>query len=315
MITNIVYASDNNYAKQLAVSIYSLCKNSNCLFSLYILDNGIKGENKRIIRDVCKQFNKKIYFIDLIDIEERLPVKVAVNKLSICTYSRLFLPDLLPDTVDYLLYLDCDTVINGNLNDLMNIDISEYDVAGVEDCMYPAYKETIGLTKNDRYLNAGILLINLLSWRNNNMTKHFLNFIELYNGNVPHLDQGVINGVIKNKLYLPLKYNVQSVVFSFNHYQDILSYFDLSNFYSENEVKNAKINPVIIHYTSFFLQRPWFTFSLHPLKNVYRSYLKELFPDVALVRSPLSHTNKIQSYIFVHLQDAYLLLKRVKNIF
>ena len=136
-----------------------------------------------------------------------------------------------------------------------------------------------------------------------------MNFILKFDGKVPHLDQGVINGTIKNRLILPLKYNVQSTIFSFKKYSDMLRFFSMKSFYDESEVKEAKRNPAIIHYTSFFLQRPWFNFCLHPQRDKFRVKVKSLSKDYELTHSKLGLKEKIKCLLFCYLQSLYLKLR------
>lgn len=310
MTQHIVYATDDNYVCQLGVSLSSLLEhNSHLQFNIYILDNGITEGNKIWLNKISNNEKTILSFIDISNIETLLPTKVDVNRLTLSTYARLFLTDLLPTTVDSVLYIDCDTYINDSLADLLNTDISNYEVAGVEDCMYPLYKEGIGLKTCDRYMNAGILLINLKKWREENLQEVFMNFIMKFDGNVPHLDQGVINGTIKNRLILPLRYNVQSTIYSFNKYKDMLKFFSMNSFYDEAEMIEARRNPAIIHYTSFFLQRPWFDFCLHPKRNLYRSTSKRLNDNNKLSPNRLSFLSKIKCLLFKYVQPIYLRLR------
>lgn len=306
----VVYASDDKYAEQLGVSLSSLLENNrNLPLCVYVLDNGISEQKRTWLKEIAKSWNSVLSFVDISNIESLLPTKVEVNSLSLSTYARLFLPDLLPTSVENVLYIDCDTFICSSLEELFNIDIDKYAVAGVEDTMYPSYKEGVGMKTTDQYINAGILLINLRKWREENLKDVFMNFILRFNGKVPHLDQGVINGTIKNRLILPLKYNVQSTIYSFNKYKDMLDFFSIKSFYEEAEVVEARRNPAIIHYTSFFLQRPWFDFCLHPKRELYRSKANLLIKDYKSQCSHLSLVRKLKCLLFVYFQDLYLRIK------
>lgn len=306
----VVYAADNNYSQQLIVSLYSLLEtNSKSDIYIYILDNGITNENKKKILLVSEIFGSSIAFVDISNIAELLPMKVEVNKLSLSTYARLFLTELLPTNVHKVLYIDCDTVIKGSLSEIFELNMNSFSVAGVEDCMYLSYKTGIGLSESDRYMNAGILCINLDYWRKKNMVTVFMDFIKSYNGKVPHLDQGVINGTLMDKYFLPLKYNVQSTIFSFWYYKDLLRFFSMQSYYSREDVLEAKKHPVIIHYTSFYLQRPWFSFSLHPYKDNYRKIAKKLFPNYKLINNNISFVQKAKCVLFKYAQPIYLLVR------
>lgn len=57
---NIAFSSDNNYAPYLSISILSILKkNKDIEIHFYILDFGIKENNKKIIEDIIKIYNKK----------------------------------------------------------------------------------------------------------------------------------------------------------------------------------------------------------------------------------------------------------------
>ena len=81
----------------------------------------------------------------------------------------------------------------------------------------------VGLKYNDRYINSGVILINLKKWREDNLEKKFIDFINKYNGDVPCADQGTINGVCKNKiLIIHPKYNTMTPMFSFSAKNDTI---------------------------------------------------------------------------------------------
>lgn len=80
----------------------------------------------------------------------------CVNERAYCTpYTLLrLLADLVPNIPDKLLYLDIDMMFAGDVRQLWNIDVSEYE--------YAAVKEKYGcwLIRPD-YINAGMLLLNM----------------------------------------------------------------------------------------------------------------------------------------------------------
>lgn len=312
----ICYATDDNYAQHVAVSIVSLFLNNTEVekLNVFILSNRLSIKNKEIIELTAEKYNRVITFIEVDNIEQLIGTKVNVNKLSISTYLRLFLADFMPKDVDKLLYLDCDVVIESSIAELLKIDMCSYYVGGVQDTMFPSYYDGVGLSLDQNYINAGVLLINLKKWREENITNKFLQFIEKFNGNVPHLDQGVINGVFQEKLILDLKYNVQTPLFIFKKYKDIIEFFELTNYYPEKEWIRAVEEPKIIHYSSSYAQRPWFKFCLHPKRSRYR-YYKSLTPycDNELQKNKISLKGKIKSLLMVNCQTLYLKVRKVNG--
>lgn len=316
MELNVVYASDNGYVQHMGVSILSLFEKNVHIekINIFILDNSITKENKKKLNYIANKFERDISYIDISNIEQLLPVNIDTANLSISTYARLFLANLIPNSVNEILYLDCDTVI---CDDLLKIrkfipDNNDWCIAGVEDTMYTEYKTAVGLEPESRYVNAGILYINLAYWRRHDCLKNFLNFINKFDGSVPHLDQGVINGVFKNRItFLPLRYNVQAPIIAFNEYDYLLNFYSLEAFYTREDFIFSKQNPAIIHFTSFFLGRPWDKFCLHPLKNIYRGYL-EMSPfnnEESLKDNSYTLFQKIKMLSFKYFQDIYLKLR------
>lgn len=315
MAFTVAYATDNNYVQHVAVSLFSLfsnsCKDEKIL--VFILGNKLSRDNAEKLQQVAKDFGHDVNIVDISDIEELLPVGVDVANLSISTYCRLFLAELLPASVNEVLYLDCDTLVGDNITEISDyVKSDDWYIAGVEDTMYPYMKRGIRLGAKDLYINAGVLYINLKRWRSDNVIKLFIEFIKSFNGSVPHLDQGVINGVFQTgKIKLPLRYNVQSPIYAIHRYSDLIDYFSLSSFYSPKEVKEAKLKPCIIHFTSFFVERPWFSFCLHPFRSQYRRFLKNTpFANIPLKTNGISMTSKIKDLAFKYFQPFYLILKR-----
>lgn len=310
---NISYATDNNYARHVAASLVSLFENNpNIVFDIYILTNCVKQEHLNHLNTIAVNYSQNITFIPIDNLFNKFSdLSLSINNLTISTYSRLFLSEVLPEEIDKILYLDCDIIINGNIIDIWKYNIEDFYLAGVIDTMYPNYKTSIFLPQDKPYINAGVLFINLTKWRDNVIEKDFVNFINKFDGNVPHLDQGVINGVFHEKVILDLKYNVQTPIFLFKKYENLLNFFSLEDYYSYEEVSRAKTEPIIIHYSAFFADRPWFTFCLHPLKKLYLKYLKLTPYGLESVSNNSNSTliKKIKSLLFVYAQSIYLKIR------
>lgn len=310
---SVAYATDNNYAQHVAVSLVSLFENTNIALDVYVLADHLASSHMLNLLSIGRKYEQNIIFISVDNLTSILKgYNVAINNLSISTYSRLFLSVLLPETVERVLYLDCDTVIVDDISFLWSIPMYDYFIGGVIDTMFPNYKKDIFLPEDKYYVNAGVLLIDLTKWRCVKAEQLFTDFINKFNGNVPHLDQGVINGVFHDKLILDLKYNVQTPVFLIKRYMNILRFFSLANYYSSDEVASSKAKPVIIHYSSFFADRPWFEFCLHPRKKRYLNYLEMTpYKDCKLIKNPKrTFRRKIKSIFFVYFQSLYFFMRK-----
>ena len=213
---NVLFAFDDNYVPFLLISIVSLLENENNFenINIFILDDGISKEHKGEIVNLVKRYFAQITFIKTKDIKKMdfnvLSLERNYNLKSFTTYSRLFISHLLPEDVDKILYLDCDSIILGSFKDLWVEDISNYYCAGILDCINTAVKESLGIPKDDIYINSGVLLINLKKWRDDNVEDKFVNFLIKNQNRFYQHDQGVINLVFKNKIKIvEPKYNLQ----------------------------------------------------------------------------------------------------------
>ena len=276
MDLHIAFSSDNNYVAHLGVAIISLLENNRKLniINIHVLDNNISFENKERLKEIVSN-KASIYFYELSELLGKLDKQYNIPKtISISAYARLFLSDILDENISKILYVDCDALFMDSLEKLWSIDISQNSVAGVLDHVGIQNKLKIGLKKDDYYINSGFLLINLEKWRKTNALKQMLYFIESKNGNVTHHDQGVINACFEDDiLILPPHYNVMTSFFDFRDVESIKHYYGITNYYSQNDINEAKRNPVFVHFTPSFSKRPWIEGSKHPLKGIYKEYL------------------------------------------
>lgn len=275
---NVVYSSDDNYAQHMGVSIYSLLKKNNwceCV-NIYIIDNEISKRNRERLRLLISEYpNTTLHFIPFYEWRNKLRLDMSWN-ISVSSYGRLFLADMLPDTMERILYLDCDMIVCSSLEWLWGIRLNTNVLAAVQDSVNTQTKQAVGLDEKEMYFNAGMLLINLNTWRKKQIENKCLSFIDQHKGRVLHHDQGVLNGVLKGKFYkLPVEYNLMTIHYMVSR-KKLLNYFqDKATFYSDKEIREAKVHPVILHYTPSFTTRPWVRGCKHPYRGLYWEYLKE----------------------------------------
>lgn len=311
---NVCYSTDENYAIHTCVSIYSLLLNNKTIknISIYIIENRLSEITKSKIKKIVNQFieigyERKLIFLNFLLYESF--IKDAKPCGSLSTYGRLFLQDYLKD-IDKIIYIDCDTVVLNNIETLFDIQMDGFAVAGVQDICSFINRKPLGLNENDRYINAGVQLINLKYWRENDGMKKCLDFIRKFDGKVPFEDQGTINGVFVNKIkIIHPKYNFMNHMLRFNANKISLIY-NIKNYYSNKEIKEANSKPCIVHFTAGFYLRPWFSNSNHPYRKAYKKYRKYLFDDIGTFKKnkkPIKTVEKIKHSLYLILP--YFILK------
>lgn len=192
---NICLSSDNNFAPYCGTAIASILKNANKDDNIYfyIIDNNISSINKEKLLSLkaIKECNIIFRSPDIKDIK-KYTAWVNMNEhksyTNISVYFRLSVHNLFPE-VDKILYLDCDLIVTKSLKELFDNDIDDYLALAVDNIVVNCYRKnpqkfqffhdylnSIGLDKDTRYFNSGVLLINSKLWREINIEKLFEKF-------------------------------------------------------------------------------------------------------------------------------------------
>lgn len=176
----------------------------------------IKDEQIEFLNEVIKRKNpnNKVIKVDVTDLYEK-EFGNCKNENAYCTpYTLLrLLADLLPEVPDKLLYLDIDMMAGGDISELYNIDISDYE--------YAAVKEKYGsVLLYPDYINAGMLLLNMKKIKETGLLGKARELIK--NKKMLFADQDAIYKATSKKLLIPRKFNEQS---KFNRKDTIICHF------------------------------------------------------------------------------------------
>jgi len=268
---NIALCTDNNYAMPAGVMMYSVLKNHGPASFHVIVPPDFAEENKTKLQSITGQFGARLYFItiDNRDIKD-FPVGRSdqPEHISLAAYYRLFLAGLLPETINKVLYLDCDLICQSSLQEFWDTDLTDSPLACVKDIPFSGICEAIRLGYDEGlgYFNSGVLLINLAYWRENNVRQQFIDYIAGNQSSIRYHDQDVLNCVFKGKVkFVHPRFNAQDRLFH-QHNMGALPYPD-------EEVVQARSNPAIVHFT--YKNKPWILGSRHPYQHFFASYKKE----------------------------------------
>lgn len=298
----VVMASDSNYAEFVATFIVSVFRSNKSFnkITIHLLSCGIGKEVFDRIKRHVPENGGEIVKYEIQNLHDLLKVQVP-DTIAVSIYARLFLSSLLPQSLDRILYVDCDVVVKGDLLELWNVDFGTDWVAGVLDTLYSDETKTaVGISSNDYYVNSGILMINLKAWREHHVQEKFLCFLSEHDGKVVHHDQGIINAVCNgHKKIVPPKYNVMSAFYSHPY-----KYIKERNnpFYTSRELKEAIDSPVMLHFTEGFYGRPWVENCRHPMRKVFcEAHDRTEWKGGGLRADKRSLYVRLISWIFLHL--------------
>lgn len=263
----IVLATDDNFAQHCAVTMRSVLDHNRDV-EFYILTEGLTAENVGRLRNVAVSCPLNVCKVDSEALGGFPMPEVKTEKISIATYYRLFISNLLPASVGKVLYLDCDIVVRGSLRELWETDMTGKALAAVHypDC--PTMRKNcmrLGIAEDLGYFNAGVLLMNLDYWRTHDLPQRYFNFIAEGKYPLRQRDQDVLNAVNCNEtLSLTWKYNVMG-----NELETIKEIVEGKQL--EYVESLEKVEPVIVHFS--FRLKPWEFGCRNPYKSEYRSIL------------------------------------------
>lgn len=277
---NVIYCSSDLFAEVCAVSMASLFENNKHLsgINVFIVDDNISENSKKKIHSLAAGYMRNVTFIPLPNPSEFYHDDRFTIKSLGHTYARMILGDIIPGDVERILSLDSDTMVLNKVDELWNIDMGEYPIAGVDDCMgRVALVKTQHLKEDSVHCNAGMYLINLNTWREENWTKLFFEYIKgLFDKGISlgGYEEEVINKILGERmLVLHPKFNLMTLEQVLT-YDELIQFREPIKYYSREEIEEAKKNPVVTHTTNFFYirKRIFEADSDHPMRSNYVKY-------------------------------------------
>lgn len=260
MSIHVCFSSDDNYVQHLVVALQSVAvsRKSGDTLDIHILDGGISGENRKLLQQLAQRERMNIHLVDVYREKFRnAPIQTVQGSqthVTLATYYRLLLPELLPG-VDKVIYLDCDLVCRSSLAGLYEQDMGTDWIRGVVDIDEKRHTERLGL---ERYVCAGVLLLNLRAWRENGVQEKCMTFIRDHVDVIVLHDQDVLNVACQGHLsYLDKTWDAQAC----ETRQGRISGF--------NDIASTAN---IIHFIGG--RKPWHPGCRHPYRREYFRYLK-----------------------------------------
>lgn len=270
---NVLYTCDNNYIWLMGISAISMFENNKEIDNLhvYLLGENISDENKKVLKEIECKYSRVITVIDVPRID--IPEVLVSARWPLSAFTRLYAGDLLPTYIEKVLYLDCDTIIKGDISELERWNAEGKVFWGIKDCIGKEYKKNIGISADGLYVNAGVLLMNLPELRKIDIKQKLNAYMAKYQRLINYADQDVLNGAFSGSIgVLPPQYDVMTIAATYS-YRDIQKLRRPTNYYSEEEIRGAVADPVLIHYTTNMLTvRPWFSNTNHPFAGEFRKY-------------------------------------------
>ncbi|MBW1785272.1 MAG: glycosyltransferase family 8 protein [Deltaproteobacteria bacterium] len=257
---SVVMATDHAYAMPLAVAVRSILENlsSAAVLHLYVLADGIPEDMKRRMAQSWQPFPLRLTWIS--PDTNRLRGKVSTRGYAgvMACYFRLLAGEVLPRELQKVIYLDADVCVLGDLLTLWNKNMQGKILLAAPDpyadtfhtprLARAAVRETVRFTGKGDYFNAGVLVIDLKRWREENIGKKALELLFNYRDELAFRDQDALNYVANNH-WGPLNP-------AWNFLEMHFGYFGWEGHgCTETELREAFTSPQIVHFASPV--KPW----------------------------------------------------------
>jgi len=236
----IVAIADSRYA-QYAYILFKKLRSVGVTLDLYLLaDFTLSSMDMKISSEIE---------ISPIEISQALDQLVEIDKsrhVSRATYAKFLIPKYLPQSKDRILYLDVDLLVRRNPEFLFDREF-HYGLAAVVETQ--SNGSALFNTSDESYFNAGVLMMDLAYWRENDIFEKFIEKLKIH-GNLPLQDQDYLNLI-------------------FRHKWDILPM--TANLFAESPITqphlSGLVDPMIVHFNGPL--KPWNT---HSNKKFYREW-------------------------------------------
>lgn len=280
---HLLLSTNSLFLQHTAVCLMSLLANNSDLFFDIVVVGRDKEplDEEKLRRSLVRFPNHLLRFREFIPPTDIL-LPLPGDFYTIETWARLWVEEYFPPEVDRVLYLDGDIVIVGSIAPLWNTDLSGA-LLGAVDIPGSGAATRLGLSAEDGYFNAGVLLIDLAQWRETGALQTVLDFVSAHPERILTVDQDALNACFHGRRkQLDYKWNV------------IRPFFrePLALPLPRAEIEAVRRAARIIHFNG--ASKPWNYLCDHPRKAEYEKYLRltEWRDFVPPDRTPLNRLRK-----------------------
>lgn len=213
---NILVTLDENYIPRLNVMLSSLlCSNPNEHFGIYLLHSNVR---KQMLAETERILGNRGEFVAIQVWDARLENAPTSARYPYEIYYRIFAAKYLPQSLDRIIYLDPDLIVNKALRELYEMDMKDYYFAAASHTgpVLRKFNEVrLDMEEESPYINSGVMLMNLGLLRKEQCYEDVFEFIEKKKMLLLLPDQDIISSLYGSKIYAldPFRYNMTEALY------------------------------------------------------------------------------------------------------
>jgi len=268
---HLALAADDLFVVPMAATIASLAATADPghRLEITVLDGGIRPANVELIETLASP-RCTVEWVRPESPRLDSLVRTSVSNYPAAAWYRLLLPELMPESVDRVIYLDTDVIVEDSLAGLWHTELGQGWLAGVGHGFSIAdagHLTPLGLDIDltGHYYNAGVLLLDLAAWRDNGVVDLVLDFLARHSDVLPFPDQDALNLALVDRWV--------TVAPRWNQTVAIRNYADgRSSLYEPEQIREALDDPAVVHFTEV---KPWVRACPHPQRDRFFHYLDQ----------------------------------------
>jgi len=212
---HIAYSTDDNFAELTCVSMCSVLRNTKYAVKFYVFETSLSELHKSKISKLVSEYTEAELSVIHINLDENTYISDTNRGVTKETYVKCLLPELLPD-VSECIWLDGDTIADGDISELWNIDLDGNVFAAIEDmnCFTAKRFTILEIDEPGGYYNTGVMKMDLNALRKiglsnlvRDKTEDIYNQIKKSN-QLWWAEQDMMNYLLKGRIKeIPVKYN------------------------------------------------------------------------------------------------------------
>ncbi len=239
---NILLAVNAKYLKPAMTLIQSLYDNEDASIHIYMLHSSLSDNDVAKLKRFTDE--RKVGLTVIKVNGEMLGDMPLSHHFSIETYYRFFAQSLLPDSVDRILWMDSDMIVNRSIGEFYNQSF-DGNLLCVCESINKNPKELLvklELPLNSKYFNAGIILFDLKAIRESIDPEAYFDYIRANREKITWLDQDVLNVFYNTKSKFCPTYIYNNQFFS-------------ETVFSKEELTAMELTVSVYHYIGAI--KPW----------------------------------------------------------
>lgn len=281
----VAFGLDAGYAPHAGAAIASIVAAApQRAFHFIMIHDRVPGALQAMVQQCAPHAR----FSWLVPPEGMLSRAAATGHVSRATYARFAIPDLVRDW-SRVVYLDCDLVVQADLEPLYHSELGGTALGAVTDHWIDpaAFAQTWGLVPAQaRYFNAGVLVLDLARLREHGGFARAVVALGAHGAAMPFMDQDALNLAFWGE-WQPLdrSWNVQRAA--------LMPGFEAAAQASAGPERGI---PKIVHFTG--AEKPWRRGAYHPYAATYLRALARtpFWKTVMQANGPLWH-ERLRAYI------------------